>query len=417
MHRFRFIKDELWCEEIPVRDVADDVGTPLYLYSQRTVQDNFARITNAFKGIDHLICFAVKANSNPEILSLLADEGAGADVVSGGELYLALKGGMEPGEIVFAGVGKRDDEIKYALEKEILSFNVESIQELRVINQIAESSGKTARVGLRLNPNIDIQGHPYISTGKAADKFGIDLETARRIFATIGEYPNVNLVGLHVHVGSQVKTEKPYIEVVQLLKSILVELRASGNEPGYVDIGGGLGVDYENVVVGNSHDETAVEANLDGWIETIRADLLDFGCKVIFEPGRALVAEAGILVTRVLYRKVSQGKSFLVVDAGMNDLIRPSLYQAYHVILPVKATNAGSVPTDVVGPICESGDFFAHDRMLPKLERGDLAAIMTAGAYGFTLASNYNARPKPAEVLIDGANYRIIRPRQKIEEL
>jgi len=415
MHCFHFKNSQLYCESLGVKEIAQKIETPFYLYSQKTILENFRRIDSAFNGLDHLICYALKANSNEALLSLLANAGAGADVVSGGELYLALKSGFEPKKMVYAGVGKRDDEIRYALQQGILSFNVESLEELRIINEIARSLQKKAPVAIRLNPNIEIKSHPYISTGKAADKFGIDLAAARELFRTFTNFSNVELTGLHCHIGSQITDAEPYRQVVKVLGDVASDRRALGHQLSYVDMGGGLSVRYENVF----QDSNAAQTDLDikRLIDELRPDLRKMKCKIIFEPGRALVAEAGVLVTKVLYQKETQGKRFVIVDAAMNDLIRPSLYGAYHEIVAVQQSGGNPIKVDVVGPICESGDFLGCDRWLPELKRGDLLAVMTAGAYGFSLSSNYNARPRPAELLVDGANVRVIRDRGKIENL
>jgi len=416
MHFFSFKNDELCCEELAVRKIEAEIDTPFYLYSKKTAHENYNRIDSAFHGIDHLICYALKANSNEALLSMLAAHGAGADVVSGGELFLALKCGFDPKKIVYAGVGKRDDEIKFALEKNILAFNVESTEELGVIDGIAGGLKKKAPVAIRINPNIDIHGHPYISTGKAVDKFGIELPAARAIIRNFEIYPNLQLIGLHSHIGSQIAEIAPFEQAVKILKELAGVVRKAGYNLQYVDIGGGLGVSYQNVF----DDQEAVSdkpIDLAQLVDKLRPDFQNFGCKIIFEPGRALVAEAGILVTRVLYQKESQGKRFVVVDAAMNDLIRPSLYGAYHEIAPVSKRGGELSNADVVGPICESGDFLGRDRRLPELRRGDLLAIMTAGAYGFVLSSNYNARLRPAEILVDGSSYRVIRSAGKLDAL
>jgi diaminopimelate decarboxylase len=413
MHCFHFKNNQLYCENLAIKEIAQKIETPFYLYSQKTILENFHRLDSAFSGLDHLVCYALKANSNEALLSLLAERGAGADVVSGGELYLALKSGFEPKKIVYAGVGKRDDEIRYALQQKILSFNVESLEELRVINEIAKLLKTRAPVAIRLNPDIDIQGHPHISTGKSADKFGIDIAAARELFRTFRSFSNIELIGLHCHVGSQITDSAPYRQVVKILDNLTSELRALGNQLSYVDLGGGLGVRHEDVFRGLS----AGDLDISQLIDELRPGLQKMTCKIIFEPGRALVAEAGVLVTKILYQKETHGKRFVIVDAAMNDLIRPSLYGAYHEIVPVQRGAGQPTQVDVVGPVCESGDFLGRDRCLPELKRGDLLAVMTAGAYGFTLSSNYNARPRPAEVLVDGANLRVIRERGKIENL
>jgi diaminopimelate decarboxylase len=307
------------------------------------------------------------------------------------------------------------DEIEYALENEILAFNVESLEELQVIDDIARSKNRTARVAVRVNPNIAIESHPYISTATSVDKFGMDWNTVQQVFESIRDFPNLHLVGLHAHLGSQITSVEPYADLVRFMSDAISDLRAHGGEFNYLNIGGGIGVRYHDVL--EPPNEQTDDRSIDEIFGEIRDDLARLKCKIIMEPGRALVAEAGALVTKVLYRKVSHSTPFLIVDAGMNDLIRPSLYAAYHEILPLKETGSELEQVDVVGPVCESGDFLAKARTLPKLKRGDRLAVMTAGAYGFTLSSNYNARPRPAEVLVDGGRYRIIRERGKIENL
>lgn len=406
MHDFHFKHDELYCEEVAVQEIAGSVETPFYLYSRATVLNSFERIDKAFGALDHLICFAMKANSNHELLRLLASHGAGADVVSGGELQRALSSGFVPGKIVFAGVGKRDDEIRAALSARILALHVESLQELQVIDGLASEFGMKAPVAIRVNPDIDIEGHPYISTGKEANKFGIEISQVKALLPRMAEFVNVELIGLHCHVGSQISKIKPYAESLQILIELSAEMQSLGLPLQYVDIGGGLGVKYEHVF----EDAEAGQANLtpESLVGALLPQFEKLGCKILFEPGRALVAEAGILVTRVLYVKEGRSKTFVIVDAGMNDFLRPSLYGAYHEIVPLRRSSQSPVKVDVVGPICESGDFFAKERRLPPVRRGDCLAIMTAGAYGYALASNYNGRPRPAEVLVDGDQYRIV---------
>lgn len=413
MHHFHFVDDDLYAEDLPVAEVAAAVGTPCFLYSARTVDDQFDRIQQAFAPVEHLICYALKANANPGVLSLLANKGAGADVVSGGELYLARKHGFPADKIVLAGVGKRDDEIRYALEQDILALHVESYQELQVVNALAAEAGKPAPVALRINPNVDIKGHPYVSTGRQADKFGIGESDVRRILTEFEDFGNVKIIGLHCHIGSQIKDVAPYRQALAVLRTWAEELRRLNHPLAYVDIGGGLGVQYENVFASDAEGMLRPETLAEGLLPDIRA----LGCKVLLEPGRALVAHAGILVTRVLYTKETQGKRFVIVDAGMNDLLRPSLYDAYHEIVPVERRTSKTVRVDVVGPICESGDFFGRDRDLPSVQRGDLLAVMTAGAYGYVLSSNYNARLRPPEVLVHGDRFTVTRPRQVLEDL
>jgi diaminopimelate decarboxylase len=422
MHYFAYRQNQLFCENLPVAEIAAEHGTPLYLYSRRTYRENFRIIDRAFAKWPHQICFALKANSNPHILRDFAELGCGADVVSGGELQLAMQAGIPPQKIVFAGVGKRDDEIIAGLEAGIRGFNVESEAELSVINDLAGRQNKIAPVSLRLNPDIDIHGHPYISTGRAADKFGIELQQAKALLAEIKNLPHVRLAGLHAHLGSQITELWPFPKVGEVLANLAQEARAAGHHLDYIDVGGGLGVIYKEALAVKSNTEPAPDFALapaeiaDTLLPALTRDLPK-ACTIIFEPGRALVAGSGILVTQALYTKITRGKLFAVVDAGMTDLLRPSLYNAYHQIVPVIQRPGEWQNGDVVGPICESGDFLAKDRELPPVQRGDFLAVMTAGAYGFSLSSNYNARPRPAEAVVDGATVQLSRPRQRLATL
>lgn len=420
MHYFTYRQRQLFCEDVAAAEAAARYGTPLYLYSRRTYRENFELIDRAFASRLHQICFALKANSNPQLLRDFAALGCGADVVSGGELQLALQAGIPGQRIVFAGVGKRDDEIISGLKAGIRGFNVESEAELAVIDALAGAHQKIAPVSLRLNPDIDIHGHPYISTGRAADKFGIEIARVKKLFADIGSFAHVRLVGLHAHLGSQITELWPFAQIGEVLSELAREAQIAGHHLDYIDVGGGLGANYDPAILVAENTGPALDLALPP--EEIANALLPAltrhlsnECTVIFEPGRALVAGCGILVTQVLYTKTTRGKFFIVVDAGMNDLLRPSLYGAYHQIVPVSQRPGEWQPGDVVGPICESGDFLAKDRSLPPVQRGDWLAIMTAGAYGFSLSSNYNARPRPAEVVIDGATMLLTRPRQTLE--
>ncbi len=422
MHYFTYRSQQLFCEDVPVPAMAAAHGTPLYVYSRKTYCENFEIIDRAFVAAKHQICFALKANCNPKILHDFAARGCGGDVVSGGELHLALQAGIPAARIVFAGVGKRDDEILAGLEAGIRGFNVESEAELHVINGLAAQRQKITPVSLRINPDIDIHGHPYISTGRAADKFGIELNRAKELFAEIKTLRHVKLVGLHAHLGSQITELWPFPQIGALFGELAQLAHTAGHKLDYIDVGGGLGAIYENFIKVESNTEPAPDLALapnelaDKMLPPLTKNLPK-DCTIIFEPGRALVAGSGILVTRVLYTKMTRGKFFIVVDAGMTDLIRPSLYGAYHQIVPVSQRDGEWQTGDVVGPICESGDFLAKDRSLPPVQRGDLLAVMTAGAYGFSLASNYNARPRPAEVVIDGGAAHLSRPRQTLETL
>ncbi|MFQ5839298.1 MAG: diaminopimelate decarboxylase [Candidatus Methylomirabilales bacterium] len=408
MHHFHRRGRELYCEEVPVAQIAEAVGTPFYLYSHATLTRHFRVFDEAFRDVPHLICFAVKANANLSVLRLFGDLGGGADVVSGGELFRAIRAGIPPDRIVFAGVGKTETEMAEALKADILLFNVESVQELERLSMIASRAGVRARVALRVNPDIDPETHPYIATGLKQSKFGIEIGQAMAQYRFAQSLSHVEVVGVHQHIGSQITDVRPFIDSLTRTAQLVEALREAGFHIHYLDVGGGLGITYKDEVP-PLPDELAR-----AMIGVVR----ELGCTMILEPGRVLVGNAGILVTRVLYTKESLAKHFIVVDAGMNDLLRPSLYGSFHGIEPVlDREGRGSVVGDVVGPICESGDFLAKDRTLPAMEPGELLAIMSAGAYGFTMASNYNARPRAAEVLVRGKDYSVIRRRESYEDL
>jgi len=420
MAAFAYRFGELFCEEVRVEEIATAIGTPFYLYSRRGIEEKFREADAAFHGVDHLVCYAVKANSNPEILKVLAQLGSGADIVSGGELYLALQAGIPSNKIIFAGVGKRDEEIEQAMEARSLALNVESLQELEVIGAMAQTMRRDVPVALRVNPNIDIHGHPYITTGRAINKFGIDVEELPEALAKVKELPRLRLIGIHCHLGSQIESVLPYVRCAEVLAELGRRVQSLGFPLEFVDIGGGLSVRYVKPL--DPEPESAAgganrRATVGELAQAILPILSPLGCRILFEPGRFLVAEAGILVTQVLYVKHTRGKKFIVVDAGMNDLLRPSLYDAYHEIVPLRLRDGEMEVADVVGPICESGDFLARERELPSVARGDFLAVLTAGAYGFVFASNYNSRRRPPEVLVEGNHHRIIRPRQRFEEL
>lgn len=419
MVHFYYSKAWLHCEAKSVSEIAQQISTPFYLYSRRTYRENFQEIDAAFGAQRHCICYALKANSNPDMLRDFAAWGAGADVVSAGELQLALKAGIPASRIVFAGVGKRDDEILAGLQAGIRGFNVESDAELAVMNDIARQQNCVAPVALRINPNIDIHGHPYISTGRQADKFGIELPRAQTLLAEIKNIPHVRLAGLHMHIGSQIVETASFEAVGKAMAELAAQALSQGHRLDYLDLGGGLGVIYENALrlAPNTEPSAGLALSPAEVARLLTAWLKDFDGEILFEPGRALVAASGALITRVLYTKESQGKKFVIVDAGMSDLIRPSLYQAHHQIAPVNLMPGKRQTCDVVGPICESGDFLGKERTLPLMRRGDLLAVMTAGAYGFSLSSNYNARPRPAEVIVDGDEMRLSRARQKLETI
>ncbi|MBI1987905.1 MAG: diaminopimelate decarboxylase [Nitrospinae bacterium] len=413
MHYFLYRGSELYCEDLPISRIAEEVKTPFYLYSHQTLTRHFRVFDEAFEDLPHLICFAVKANANLAILKLFAREGSGFDVVSGGELYRALRAGADPQKIVYAGVGKTPEEIRDALQAGILMFNVESPQELKAIEEVAASLGTQARVALRVNPDVDPQTHPYISTGLKKNKFGFDIRSALQEYRVARQLPHLEIVGIHIHIGSQIVEIAPFRDAFDRVISFIADLKREGIAIRYLDLGGGLGIPYKD-------EEPPTPKDLAQALSSVASSL---DCTFVLEPGRVIVGNAGILVTRVLYHKSTPEKHFLIVDAGMNDLIRPSLYGSYHGIQPVirKGDKGDSQPSsiiaDVVGPICESGDFLAKDRRLPEAAPGELLAVMTAGAYGFTMSSNYNARPRVAEVLVKGSEYRVIRQRETYADL
>ncbi len=408
MHDFVYKNGELYCEGVPVKSVAQRVGTPFYLYSGNTLANHVKAFADAFKGAPHLVCFALKANSNGAVLRLLGKEGAGADIVSGGELFRALRAGIAPKKIVYAGVGKRRDEIEYALKVGILMFNVESGEELLALDRAAAEMHVKARIALRVNPNIDPKTHAYISTGLKENKFGIPIEQALEHYQTAKNLSHVEVVGIHQHIGSQITEIQPFVDAIEKLVSFVKELRQAGVSIHYINMGGGLGITYK--------DETPpLPKEL---AKAVQPLLKDCGCTLVLEPGRAIVGNAGILVTSILYHKASGEKRFLIVDAGMNDLIRPSLYEAYHDIKPViEPASSGKAVFDVVGPICESGDYLAKDREMPEVKPGDLLAVMGAGAYGFSMSSNYNSRVRAAEVMVKDKEYFVVRERETYNDL
>ena len=407
MHHFHYQNGELYCEQVPVSRIAAKMGTPFYLYSSATLSHHYQVFDAAFQGFPHLVCFAVKANANLAILRLLARQGAGADIVSGGELHRALKAGVDPAKIVYSGVGKRPGEIRAALQAGILLFNMESSQELEAINRIAGRLGKKARVGLRINPDIDPQTHPYISTGLKKNKFGIDIERALEDYRRARELPFLTVLGVACHIGSQITEVSPFVEALERLKELIARLKNLGIAIRYLDLGGGLGIRYDQ-------EEPPPPDEYGG---KIVARLRDLNVTLILEPGRVLVGNAGILVTKVLYTKESGVKHFIIVDAGMNDLARPSLYGSYHGVWPVAKGSRPRVKASLVGPICESGDFLAKDRQMPAFAPGELVAVMSAGAYGFSMSSNYNARPRVAEILVQDQEFYVIRKRETYRQL
>jgi diaminopimelate decarboxylase len=398
----------LYLEELPLADIARREGTPSYVYSRAAILDRFQAYEHAFGEVPHKVCYAVKANSNLSILRLLGEAGAGFDIVSGGELFRALKVGADPGTIIFSGVGKTSQEIDYALEHHIKSFNCESEPELALIDSLAARRGVQARVALRVNPDVDAATHPYISTGLRDHKFGIDIADAEAIYERARALPNLSLEGVSCHIGSQITDIAPMLEVFDKMIALAGRLRSRGLPIRSLDLGGGLGVAYKPGDKAPSICE---------FIQAMCQRTAGHDLEILIEPGRSIVAEAGVLLTRVLYRKSNGDRQFVIVDAGMNDLIRPALYQSHHEIVPLRKTPGGSIIADVVGPVCESGDFLAHARELPNVLPGDLLAVCTAGAYGFVASSNYNARPRPPEILVEGDRYRVIRQREKYDDL
>jgi len=407
MNYFHYQDQALFCEEVPVERIAREAGTPFYLYSHRTLLHHFRVFDAAFAEVPHIVCFSVKANSNTAILRLFVREGGGVDLVSGGELYRALKAGVDPGKVVYSGVGKREDEIDFALKTGILMFNVESAQELETINDRAAMLGVRAGIALRVNPDVDPETHPHISTGLRENKFGIDVEASLVAYRRASSLTHLDIKGVSCHIGSQVTKISPFIDALGRLKDLIRRLREEGIAIRYLDLGGGLGIAYDQETP--PHPAEYARAIIDA--------SKDLDCTFIFEPGRVIVGNAGILVTRVLYTKENDGKRFVIVDAGMNDLIRPSLYGAFHQIQPVLRRAREEITADVVGPICESGDFLAKGRSLPAFERGELMAVMSAGAYGFTMSSNYNSRPRIPEILVRDDRWYVIRKRETCEDL
>ncbi len=408
MHDFHYKGDELFCEEISIQHIVEQVGTPCYIYSHRTLIRHFHAFDDAFQDIPHIVAYAMKANSNIAVLRLLAKEGSGADIVSGGELFRALKAGVPSHKIVFAGVGKSSEEIRYALESNILMFNVESSGELLLIDEVAQTMGLRASVALRINPDIDPQTHPYISTGLKKSKFGIAADQALTEFESANKLSHIDVVGVHCHIGSQLTQVTPFVDAIKKILRLIQTLKSQGMNIRYMNIGGGLGITYSDETPPHPKDLAAAITPL----------LQTTSCEIIMEPGRSIVGNAGIMVTKVLYNKMGANKQFVIVDAAMNDLLRPSLYEAYHDIQPVLKNESAPVNTvDVVGPICESGDFLAKDRKIPQPQSGDLLAVMSAGAYGFTMASNYNSRAKTPEVLVKDDTIMVIRQRETYEDL
>ncbi len=407
MHYFRYENDELHCEKISLRSLADQVGTPCYVYSHATLKHHFTVFDSAFTTVPHLTCFAAKANSNLALLNLFGSLGGGVDIVSGGELYRARKAGVPADRIVYSGVGKTREEIDYALGENILMFNIESTQELEAIDARAAALGRRARIALRVNPDVDPKTHPYISTGLKKNKFGVDIDNAVKSYQQARSMEHVDVQGVSCHIGSQLTDISPFVDALKRLRLLISNLESLGIPIQYLDLGGGLGIVYDQEAPPHPHE----------YAQAILHELKGLPCTLIFEPGRVIVGNAGVLLTKVLYTKRTPSKDFVIVDSGMNDLLRPSLYGSYHQILPVTKYGRETQVVDVVGPICESGDFLARDRGLPMVQQGDLLAVMSAGAYGFTMSSNYNSRPRVAEVLVKEDRFTIVRKRETYEDL
>ena len=401
---FHYQNGQLHCEDVALATLADAVGTPCYVYSKNAIRENFRAFRTAFEGVQPLICYAVKANSNLSILRLLKEEGSGFDVVSGGELYRLTQIEADPGSVIFSGVGKTPAELKMALQMPVLSLNVESVQELEALMALAEETGLCPNIALRINPDVESPTHPYISTGLRDHKFGIDLDRIEHITTLLEESEAVRLTGLGFHIGSQILDVQPFMDAFTVLVKVADELEARGFEIEHLDLGGGIGIPYQD----EEEPDLSVYAD---FLAEHRGDR-----KILFEPGRYIVGNTGVLLSTVLYRKTGTEKNFLIVDGAMNDLIRPSLYEAYHEIRPLQQTSEDSILVDVVGPVCETGDFFARDRRLPPLDSGDRLALMNAGAYGFVAASNYNSRPRAPEVWVDKDRFEVIRKRETLED-
>ncbi len=421
MHSFHYQRGKLTCESYPLDKAAERFGTPLYVYSSQTIVDHYQRLDQALHELHHEICYAVKANSNLSVIRLLADQGAGFDIVSGGELYRVIKSGGDPAKCTFAGVGKSREEIEYALRCEVLSFNIESEQELVAIQEIAKSLNKRAPIAIRVNPDVSANTHKYISTGKTESKFGIAIDRVAEVYARAREMSNIKIRGVQMHIGSQITEIKPFVQAIEKMVPLVRQLKSEcGIE--FFSIGGGIGIVYQGSLESGDKvwwkEDAGRALTIQEYAGATVPLLKDLSVRVLLEPGRFLVGNAGVLLTRVLYVKKTPAKTFVIVDAGMNDLIRPALYQGYHEVVPVRESkDLPLTKVDVVGPVCETGDFFALDRDLAQVESGDLLTLMSAGAYGFTMASSYNSRPLPAEVLVSGSEAKIVRRRQTYADL
>ncbi len=421
MHRFRYQNDRLTCEGVDLAAIADAVGTPAYVYSAETIRANFRRLDRALGDLDHQICYAIKANSNLAILNLLAAEGAGFDIVSGGELFRVQKAGGNAAQCTFAGVGKTRAEIEEALHAGVHCFNVESEAELAFLDEIAGALGLLAPVAIRVNPDVDAGTHKYISTGKSQNKFGLGLDRAERVYAEAARRPHLRIRGVQTHIGSQILDPAPFAEAIAKLVPLVEKLKAAhGLE--FFSIGGGIGIVYDPALESGDPAWWAAKDHPrritpEAYAEAVVPLLRPLGLKILLEPGRFLVGNAGALLATVLYVKNTPAKTFTIVDAGMNDLIRPALYEGHHEIHPLTRSETAPIPMDVVGPVCESGDFFAQDRAIPPLASGDRVALLSAGAYGFVMSSTYNSRPLLPEVLVEGGEWRVVRRRQTYDDL
>lgn len=407
MHHFTYHNDTLYAEKVSAVELAQRFGTPLYVYSAACLRSHFSAYDNTFADMPHLLCFSVKANANIHVLRLLGDMGAGVDIVSGGELFRALAAGIPANRIVYSGVGKRDDEIRDALQADILMFNVESEQELARINALAMEMGTRARISLRINPDVDPKTHPYISTGMKKNKFGLDRDSALAVYLAAKALPAIDIIGVDCHIGSQLTDISPLLEATDKMLAFVDKLKENGISVKYLDLGGGLGIKYNGENLPKREE----------YVEALKERVKGRDLTVILEPGRSIVGNAGIMLTRALYTKKTSVKDFIIVDAGMNDLVRPSYYDAYHGIAEVSPKGRPERNYDIVGPICESSDFLAKDRDLPEVQPGELLVVFSAGAYGFTMSSNYNARPRAAEVLVDGDQAGLIRRRETYDDL
>lgn len=407
MQNFKYLNNQLYCEKVPVQKIAQRLGTPLFIYSRKSLIDHYRELDQAFKSVPHTICYSIKSNSNIAVCRTLAKEGSGFDIVSGGELHRALKSGADAKKIVFASVGKTPVEIETAIKKGILFFSVESFPELEQINLIAKKLDKKARIALRINPDVEPETHKYITTGKKGTKFGLDRNTCRMIYHNSRKYSHIKPVGIQMHIGSQIKKPKPYGDALRKITPLVTELKSIFPEFKYLDIGGGFGITYK--------DEKPASA--ERFAETILPYVKNLGLHLILEPGRFISGNAGILATKVLYIKQIPDKNFVIIDSAMNDLLRPSLYEAYHHISPVIKNSSRKITADIVGPVCESGDFLAKGRSIPVPTPGSFLAVFSAGAYGFSMSSNYNSRPRAAEVMVNGNKYSVIRERETFKDL